>query len=80
MAKYGSGEWTRVFVDATRSWEFEPRPEWDGRHYPAINKIAPELESRIAARRGEYGIGIPSRCRAARSADNGAAEHRLPDV
>jgi len=41
MAKYGSGEWHRVLVDATRSWEFEPRPEWGGRHYPAINKIAP---------------------------------------
>jgi hypothetical protein len=44
MAKYGSGEWTRVLIDATQSWEFEPRPEWGGRHYPAINKIAPELE------------------------------------
>ena len=59
MAKYGSGEWTRVLIDATRSWEFEPRPEWGGRHYPAINKIAPELESRVAARWEEYGIGIP---------------------
>jgi 3-polyprenyl-4-hydroxybenzoate decarboxylase len=27
MAKYGSGEWTRVLIDATQSWEFEPRPE-----------------------------------------------------
>jgi 3-polyprenyl-4-hydroxybenzoate decarboxylase len=58
-ARYGSGEWTRVLIDATRSGEFEPGPEWGGRHYPAINKIAPELESRIAARRQEYGIGIP---------------------
>jgi 3-polyprenyl-4-hydroxybenzoate decarboxylase len=32
MAKYGSGEWHRVLIDATRSWEFEPRPEWGGRH------------------------------------------------
>jgi hypothetical protein len=59
MAKYGSGEWHRVLIDATRSWEFEPRPEWGGRHYPAINKIAPALEARIAARWQEYGIGIP---------------------
>ncbi len=59
MAKYGSGEWHRVLIDATRSWEFEPRPEWGGRHYPPINKIAPELEARIAARWEEYGIGIP---------------------
>ena len=58
MAKYGSGEWTRVLIDATRSWEFEPRQEWGGRHYPAINTIDPQLESRVAARWEEYGIGI----------------------
>jgi 4-hydroxy-3-polyprenylbenzoate decarboxylase len=58
-ARYGSGEWTRVLTDATRSWEFGPRSEWGGRHYPPIDKVAPELESRIAARWEEYGIGIP---------------------
>nr|WP_264073238.1 UbiD family decarboxylase domain-containing protein [Mycobacterium gordonae] len=55
----GGGEWTRVLVDATRSWDFEPRPEWGGRHYPALNTIDPELESIVAARWEEYGIGIP---------------------
>ncbi|MCV6973387.1 UbiD family decarboxylase [Mycobacterium bourgelatii] len=59
MGKYGSGEWTRVLIDATRSWEFEPRPEWGGRHYPAINKLSPPLEARVAARWDELGIGIP---------------------
>ncbi|BBZ37942.1 decarboxylase UbiD [Mycobacterium conspicuum] len=59
MAKYGSGEWHRVLIDATRSWESEPRPQWGGRHYPAVDTIAAELESRIAARWQDYGIGIP---------------------
>ncbi|OBK23033.1 benzoate transporter [Mycobacterium asiaticum] len=59
MGRYGSGEWTRVLIDATRSWEFEPRPEWGGRHYPAVNKISPALEARVAARWDELGIGIP---------------------
>ena len=58
-AKYGAGEWTRVLFDATRSWEFEPRPEWGGRHFPPIDKVDPALEARIAARWEEYGIGIP---------------------
>src|SRR5690349_19989734 len=58
-AKYGAGEWNRVLFDATRSWEFEPRPEWGGRHYPPIDKIAVHLESHVAARWAEYGIGIP---------------------
>jgi hypothetical protein len=34
-------------------------PRLGGRHDPAINTIAPELESRVAARWEEYGIGIP---------------------
>jgi 3-polyprenyl-4-hydroxybenzoate decarboxylase len=59
MARYGSGQWTRVLIDATRSWEFEARPEWGGRHYPPVNTISPELENRIATRWQEYGIGIP---------------------
>ncbi|WP_068188092.1 UbiD family decarboxylase [Mycobacterium sp. UM_CSW] len=58
-AKYGAGEWHRVLIDATRSWEFEPRPEWGGRHFPPIDKIHPQLESRVADRWAEYGIGIP---------------------
>ncbi|WP_110917462.1 UbiD family decarboxylase [Mycolicibacterium holsaticum] len=38
--KYGAGEWTRVLVDATRSWEFEPREDWGGRHYPPVDRIS----------------------------------------
>ncbi|MCV7401693.1 UbiD family decarboxylase [Mycobacterium fragae] len=57
--KYGAGEWTRVLIDATRTWEFGQRPEWGGRHFPPIDRVDPELESRVAARWEEYGIGIP---------------------
>jgi 3-polyprenyl-4-hydroxybenzoate decarboxylase len=74
-------EWHRVLIDATRSWEFEPRPEWGGRHYPAINKIAPELEARIAARWEEYGIGIPYLDEARRELlTMEQLSKRLPDV
>lgn len=58
-ARFGAGEWTRVLIDATRSWEFEPRPEWGGRHYPPIDKVDPALEAKVAARWQEYGIGMP---------------------
>ena len=80
MAKYGSGEWHRVLIDATRSWEFEPRPEWGGRHYPAINKIAPALEARIAARWQEYGIGIPYLDERRELLTMEQLSKRLPDV
>lgn len=57
--KYGSGEWTRMLIDATRSWDIDPRPAWGGRRFPPTDRLAPELEARIAARWQEYGIGIP---------------------
>lgn len=56
---YGSGEWTRVLVDATRSWGVAPRPAWGGRRFPPTDRLPAELESQIAARWSEYGIGIP---------------------
>jgi 4-hydroxy-3-polyprenylbenzoate decarboxylase len=57
--RYGSGEWTRVLVDATRSWEVEPRPAWGGRRFPPTDRLPVELEARIAARWDDYAIGIP---------------------
>ncbi|MYU21134.1 UbiD family decarboxylase [Streptomyces sp. SID8352] len=58
-AKYGTGEWTRVLIDATRSWERERRPEYGNRRYPPLYKLDSALEDRIAKRWPEYGIGIP---------------------
>ena len=59
VLKYGTGRWTRVLIDATRNWEFEPNPDWGGRRMPPINRIDPALERRLRDRWSEYGIGIP---------------------
>lgn len=59
VRKYGTGKWTRLLIDATRSWELEPNEEDGGRRFPPISKIPVELERRIAARWEEYGIGVP---------------------
>ena len=56
--KYGSGRWTRVLIDATRNWEFDPNPAWGGRRYPPINVLPGELEEKIRSRWSDYGIGI----------------------
>lgn len=56
---YGSGKWTRVLIDATRNWEFEPNPEYEGRRFPPISRMPVELERRIASRWSELGIGVP---------------------
>jgi 4-hydroxy-3-polyprenylbenzoate decarboxylase len=58
-AKYGTGQWTRMLVDATRSWEIDPRPEWGGRRFPPTDRLESELEARVADRWAEYGIGVP---------------------
>ncbi len=55
--KYGTGRWTRTLIDATRSWAFEPNPDYDGRRYPPLTKIDPKLERKIKRRWKEYGIG-----------------------
>jgi UbiD family decarboxylase len=56
--KYGTGKWTRVLIDATRNWEFEPNPAWGNRRYPPVNTVPAELEQRIRERWDEYGIGL----------------------
>lgn len=57
--KYGTGQWTRMLIDATRNWEIDPQPKWGGRRFPPTDRLEVELEERIASRWNEYGIGIP---------------------
>jgi len=57
--KYGSGMWTRVLIDATRSWELEINPDYGNRRYPPINTLPVELENKIHSRWKEYGIDVP---------------------
>ena len=59
VARYGTGSWTRVLIDATRNWEFEANPDWGGRRMAPVNTIDPELERKIHERWSEYGVGVP---------------------
>lgn len=54
--KYGIGRWTRVLIDATRSWDFDPGP--DGRRFPEVYRLPIELEQKVHDRWAEYGIDI----------------------
>lgn len=56
IAKYGTGKWHRVLIDATRSWEHERNPDWNGNRYPPLNKIDPVLEAKVRKRWKSYGI------------------------
>ncbi len=57
VQRLGTGLWNRVLIDATRSWRFEPRPEWGGERFPPTVRPAPEDEARVTARWAEYGLG-----------------------
>jgi len=56
---YGSGKWTRLLIDATRSWELLPQEDYGGRRFPPISKLPVELERRVRDRWNEYGIAVP---------------------
>ncbi|SON62833.1 hypothetical protein MSIMFI_04363 [Mycobacterium simulans] len=75
MAKYGSGEWTRVLIDATQSWEFETSA---GVGWPPLpghqqDRSRPGIPNRCPLGRVRDRHPLPRR-RAARAADDGSAE------
>ena len=54
VAKLGAGIWNRMLIDATRTWMFDPKPEWDGRFPPTVHP-RPEDEDLVSKRWKEYG-------------------------
>ena len=54
VGKLGSGIWNRVLIDATRTWMYEPKPEWGGRFPPTVQP-SPEDEELVDRRWPEYG-------------------------
>ena len=57
VAKYGTGKWTRVFVDATVNWDLEPEGQFDGRREPPLcTETSPETAELISRRWQEYGL------------------------
>jgi 4-hydroxy-3-polyprenylbenzoate decarboxylase len=54
VAKLGSGIWNRVLIDATRTWMYDPAPEWGGRFPPTVHP-SPEDEALVDRRWPEYG-------------------------
>jgi UbiD family decarboxylase len=57
IMKYGGGRWTRVFVDATVSWDLEPQKEYGGRREPPLcTDIPVETAELIKRRWKDYGF------------------------
>jgi UbiD family decarboxylase len=56
--KYGSGRWTRILIDATRNWDFDPSPAFGGRRFPPVYRLPAEVEQNVCDRWREYGIAV----------------------
>jgi UbiD family decarboxylase len=57
VAKYGTGKWTRVFVDATVNWDLEPEEQFGGgREPPLCTVTGPETAELVSRRWHEYGF------------------------
>ncbi|MBI2370213.1 MAG: UbiD family decarboxylase [Deltaproteobacteria bacterium] len=57
--KYGGGLWNRCLIDATRTWRWGPRPEWDGKRFPPLIELRPEVARLVRERWAEYGLPGP---------------------
>jgi 4-hydroxy-3-polyprenylbenzoate decarboxylase len=57
LAKYGTGKWTRVLIDATVNWDLEPEAQYGGKREPPLStEIGPETTDLITKRWKEYGF------------------------
>lgn len=57
-AKYGAGRWTRILLDATRNWDFDPNPAGGGPRFQQVYRLPVEVEKAVCDRWQEYGIGV----------------------
>jgi 4-hydroxy-3-polyprenylbenzoate decarboxylase len=56
--KYGTGQWTRLLIDATRNWDLPENPGWNNQRFPPVDVLPVELEERIRERWDEYGLDM----------------------
>ncbi len=55
--KFGDGIWRRMLIDATISWDLEPRAEYGGERFPPLGtEISPQIQKLIDKRWREYGL------------------------
>jgi len=54
--QYGAGCWTRLVIDATRNWDFDPNPANGEPRFQQVYRLPVELEQKVCDRWQEYGI------------------------
>lgn len=53
---HGGARWNRMLIDATIPFDWEPRPEWDGRRFPPSAYPPQEVMELVERRWKEYGF------------------------
>jgi len=56
LSELGAGLWNRLLIDATRTWRFPRRPEWNNEKFPPVVRNRPEDIEQVRRRWGDYGF------------------------
>lgn len=56
MAVEDRARWNRMLIDATIPFEWEPRPEWDGKRFPPSAYPPRDVMDLVERRWREYGF------------------------
>jgi 4-hydroxy-3-polyprenylbenzoate decarboxylase len=56
IPKLGAGLWNRLLIDATKTWRFDPRPEWQNQSFPPTVANTEEERQRVLDRWDTYGF------------------------
>jgi len=56
IPKLGAGLWNRLLIDATKTWRFDPRPEWQNRNFPPTVANTDEERQEVLDRWDTYGF------------------------
>ncbi len=56
VPKLGAGLWNRLLIDATRTWRFDPRPEWLNQNFPPTVANTDEERRSVLERWDSYGF------------------------
>ncbi|MGH7906526.1 MAG: UbiD family decarboxylase, partial [Candidatus Binataceae bacterium] len=56
IAELGEGLWNRLLIDATKTWRFPRRAEWNNEKFPPVSVNRPEDVARVKERWRSYGF------------------------
>ncbi|MGH7906214.1 MAG: UbiD family decarboxylase [Candidatus Binataceae bacterium] len=56
LMELGGGVWNRLLIDATKTWRFPRRSEWNGAKFPPVSVNRPEDIAMVRERWASYGF------------------------